>query len=233
MTAASAAASGWSASGGGTFGGGVDLFGGSGNTSVYIYSDQANAVTEVKTGSGNDSVMVSSPSGTLDTFPGVLAIDEGAGSNSLSVSEVNAVAGDNLGISGNVIGSSMHPLTIYYYANGGSFGGGIFLTSGMGNDGITIYGAPAGSALFINTGGGNDVVIVQVASASAYSLNVHGGGGSSLLSVQAAPGGTFASAAAGVGTTLVTVSYGSGAISFIYFADFRSLVENGIFSTIL
>ena len=113
-------------------------------------------------------------------------MDEGAGSNSLLVSEYFATTGDNIGITSGGIFSSVRSFVVYYSATGGTFGGGITVLTGSGNDTVTVYSQAAGAPLIVSTGAGNDGVEVVCTSASPYSgLYVDMGAGTDYLLVVA------------------------------------------------
>jgi len=151
---------------GGTFGGGVSLSTGQGDDIVNVQSTRADATTVVNTGGGNDFVLVTSdPSGdgTLAGINGPLAIDEGTGSNRLEVSEAAATTGDTFFMTNSLIYSNAVGgfKVISYQATGGTFGGGVSLYTGQGDDIVNVQSTRADATTYVNTGGGNDFVLVS------------------------------------------------------------------------
>src|SRR5262249_45167815 len=148
---------------GGDFTNGVFVYTGSGADAVYVVGTAANAPTQVVTGAGADSVIVSSLTGTLDTLFSHLGVDLGGGANGLSVSEAGRATGDAIALTGGEIFSALQPLAVFYQASGGTLGVGAYLTTGSGDDFVTVQGTAAGAPTAVRTGAGDDTVVVASA----------------------------------------------------------------------
>jgi hypothetical protein len=110
-------------------------------------------------GAGNDTVSVSSD-GTGVTgqvkLAKPLAVDGGAGSNALNVSNAGDPTADSVTVSSTQIASGVVGYTVNYLSTGGSFGGGINLYLGAGNDNVNVQGTLTGSPTTIYGGDGDD-----------------------------------------------------------------------------
>jgi filamentous hemagglutinin len=145
---------------GGTFAGGVFLYTGSGNDTINLYATPANAQLYVNTGAGDDAVIVTSPTNTLDALFSEVILDEGPGSNLLAVSDYGGTTSDNVGVTESAIYSFSKPFTILYGATDGDLSGGIFLYTGSGNDTVSVQGTAAHAGTQIFTGAGNDTISI-------------------------------------------------------------------------
>src|SRR5262249_2428949 len=146
----------------------------------------------IVTGAGNDTVSVAPTVGALGAgLGGTLSIDEGPGSNALSLSEAASPSGDTVFVTAaSVGGGGAHPFGILYAATGGTFAGGIGLVTGPGNDTIGVLSKRADSPLSIDSGAGNDTVNVAVTSTTGYSqLSINGNAGTDTLGVFDQTGG--------------------------------------------
>ncbi|MGD0900739.1 MAG: hypothetical protein ABR915_23145, partial [Thermoguttaceae bacterium] len=150
---------------GGTFAGGINLTTGSGGDTVNVQSTLTGGTTAINTGAGNDTINVSSnaptDTGNLAGLAGTLSIDGGAGSNTLNVSESGSATPDTVLVTNNQISSTVIPFTINYKATGGTFAGGINLTTGSGGDTLNIQSTQVSDPYSIKTGGGNDTVNIS------------------------------------------------------------------------
>ncbi|HVX59378.1 MAG TPA: autotransporter-associated beta strand repeat-containing protein, partial [Pirellulales bacterium] len=150
---------------GGTFAGGINLFTGSVGDTVNVQSTLAGGTTSINTGGGADVINVSSnaPTNTGDLLglDGSLAIDGGTGSNTLNVSESGSAAADTVLVTSSQISSAITPFSISYSATGGTFGGGVNLSTGSAGDTINVQSTLAGGTTSINSGAGNDTINVS------------------------------------------------------------------------
>jgi hypothetical protein len=124
--------------------------------------------------------------GGLPSFP--VVVDGGGGSNILVVDESGATAGDTLTIGAGSIFSSTHPFNLTFQAsNGGTFNGGVYVTTGSGNDTVFVTGTAPNAPLILNTGGGDDAVSISSVNLTLDTLhspvNVDLGGGNNILAV--------------------------------------------------
>ena len=150
---------------GGTFAGGINLSTGSAADTVNVQSTLTGGTTSINTGGGNDTVNVSSnaptDTGNLAGLAGTLSINAGAGSNTLNVSESGSSTADTVLVTNSQISSTVVPFTINYQATGGTFAGGINLSTGSAADTVNVQSTLTGGTTSINTGGGNDTVNVS------------------------------------------------------------------------
>src|SRR5262249_7830546 len=102
----------------------VSVLTGSGNDAVGGTGTSTNTV--VKTGGGSDSVMVASPTRTLGGFAGMVNVDGGAGSNSLTVDDSGSTTAQTAMLSGSGVQAN-GTFNLAYLATGGNFGGGVNL----------------------------------------------------------------------------------------------------------
>jgi hypothetical protein len=139
---------------------------GAGDDFVNVRSTAANvALTTVATFGGNDNIVVSSTpdaTGVLSGLQGSLAVDGGAGTNVLSVSEEASTTADNVVLTQNTVSSNVGTFRpISYVANGGSFSN-VVLRTGAGDDAVNVRGTAANAALTtVGTFGGNDTIVVS------------------------------------------------------------------------
>src|SRR5262249_16883216 len=101
---------------GGTFGAGLFLATGTADDPVFVRAAPAGPLTYVFPGSGNDTGIVSSLAGTLDTLDSLLVLDVGSGSNTLYISEAGRTAPDTITMGTGFLDSAVVPFTIYYRA---------------------------------------------------------------------------------------------------------------------
>src|SRR5438105_3746801 len=152
---------------------------------VTVTGTAAGTPVTVRGGVGSDQFFVSSPAGRLDTLASPLTVVGGTGSNLLAVSEGGSTAGDAVTVSASSIISSVVGFTVNYSATG-TFGGGVFLLTGSGNDTVNVQGTVAGLTS-ITTGAGDDFVNVGSAAGRldtlAGALSVAEGGGVNALAV--------------------------------------------------
>ena len=152
----------------------IDL--GSGNDIFNVQGTYGDTITNVNAHDGNDSFQVSSAAadqlvdqdtapGHLDKIEGDLNLDAGAGTNSLFVSDNQAVVGDPaVWITDNRI-SGLAPADITYTSPGGNFDAGLSIWAGTGADNIEIVSVDTNSQTIttLYTAGGADDVRVEVA----------------------------------------------------------------------
>jgi hypothetical protein len=175
----------------GTFGGGISLTTGSGDDFIRVLGTLGNGTTSINTGAGADTIVVGSllPA-TLANLIGNLNVDGGSGANALYVTEEGRTVPVQMTITATTIQSALSPATISYTATGGTFGRGILVLTGSGDDTVTVQGAPAGTLLSVFTGGGNDVVVVSPPAGSLSTLQstlgIDGGTGINTLIVSEA-----------------------------------------------
>jgi hypothetical protein len=223
------------AASGGTFSN-VVLRTGGGNDVINVQGTAANvALTSVDSGSGNDTLIVSSTSdaaGVLTGIRGPLAIDAGPGANVLIVSEAGSAVADGVVLTANAISSSRGTFAqINYAASGGTFSN-VVLDTGAGDDFINVQSTSANVSLTtVGTFGGNDTITVSSAAAADNSgvgllsgirgpLAVDAGTGSNFLWVSesgsAAPDNIVLTANTIVSTlaTFAPISYGASGGTF-------------------
>jgi hypothetical protein len=149
----------------GSFGGGVDFFGGSATNVFNVQSTLAGGTTSVIGGSGGNTFNVSSDApantGTLLGLAGTLSIEGGIGSNTLNVSESGSSATDEVVITNGRISSAVVPFTIdYAVIAGGSFNGSVNFAGGSGGNTYDVESTVAGDPYVLDTGTGGDTVKV-------------------------------------------------------------------------
>src|SRR5205814_2017555 len=128
--------------------------------------------------------------GDLAGLAALLSIDAGSGSSTLNVSEKGTPTGDTVTLTSARITGTTTPFTINYQATGGTFGGGVHLTTGSGNDTVNVQSALTGGVVTkILTNGGDDTTNVSEKPESAYALFVDGGPGTDTLRVTDIAGG--------------------------------------------
>jgi hypothetical protein len=155
-------------SGPGAFGGNVVLLTGSGADSVMVNSDMPGGVTGINTGAGNDSVTAAPAAAGPLSLAGLLYVDEGAGSNALTVNDSAATAGANLNVTANSISDPTRSYTIDYVAsNGGNYATGVVALLGSGSNTVHLFGTAPGALTAIN-GSGPDTFLV---SSTAFTLD--------------------------------------------------------------
>jgi hypothetical protein len=139
---------------------------GSGSNIVNVQGTAANVeFTTVGAFGSNNLVTVSSRAdgnGVLDGIRGRLAIDAAAGSSGLIVSEGGNANPDQVVLTAVSLTSGLSTFApINYVASGGSFGGGIALYTGAGDDFVNVQSTRAGTATAVFTGVGNDTIVVS------------------------------------------------------------------------
>lgn len=158
--------------------------------------------TSVATGPGANTVLVAPDAGLLgNALHGQLVVNAGSGGNTLAVSEANNSTGDAVAVTADsIVGqgpSSEAPGAVaFQIAYGGNFGV-VGLTTGSGDDLVTVLGTD--DPTNINTGAGNDRISVVaqtglLGGVLAGPLNIDAGSGNNTLSVS--------EAAATIGDTL-------------------------------
>lgn len=113
----------------------------------------------VNGGAADDTVNVSSD-GTGVTgqvkLAKALLVDGGAGSNTLNVANAGDATADSVTVTASQISSGVVGYTVNYLSTGGTFGGGINLYLGGGNDSANVRSTLASSPTTIYGGGGDD-----------------------------------------------------------------------------
>ena len=167
-------------SGGGSYGYGVQVALGNGGNQVQVLGTPAGATTILRTGAGNDAVNVVTANNGLGA---PLVVDEGAGANSLSISDAGRAPADQYWVTSQATADAVGDWVVYYQATGGSIAG-LGLSGGNGNDTYNLLGQPTGTATTLTGGAGNDTFQVAVTNASGYSgVTVDGGGGTNVMVV--------------------------------------------------
>ena len=182
---------------------------------VTILSTLVGSTTRVETYGGDDSIAIGGPgaSGSLDGLAGSLAVDGGAGTNALTVSDGASLSPNQLGrIAAGVLLGFAGPVgqdTPIFYANFASltvFGSGVgdtvvidrpsatlIFNTGAGSDDLTVAGLTLPAV--VNADGGHAAVTVggsgRTLADLAAPLTVNGGTGVDDLTIDdtAAPGG--------------------------------------------
>jgi hypothetical protein len=217
---------------GGSFGGGVSLYTGSGNDAVYVQGTPAGAATNVFTGAGDDTVSVSSSlnlaAGVLTGLGGPLTVDEGPGNNRLVVSEAGRSTPDRVFFTNVGIAGTSPSFLILYKATGGNFSHGVDFVAGSGNDTLIVQSKLAGVPMAIYAGLGDDTFDVGVTSASGYSgLTVDGGGGNNFLfTFDQSGGAVMQQIPFGPGQGQVRVAYLAGATSIISYQNIANVTNS-------
>jgi uncharacterized delta-60 repeat protein len=171
---------------GGTYHGTAILVAGNGNNVVRVFSAAAGTGYGLYTGNGNSDIIVSSPTSTLDTMAGSLALVAGSGTDLLYVSEAGSTSPDTMSLNSSYV-STTSGLFMTYTATGGNFGAGVFLVTGSANNNVRVLGTAAGSINGIELGDGNNTVVVTSQTGTldtmAGKIGVQGGTGNNLLYV--------------------------------------------------
>jgi hypothetical protein len=202
----------------GDFGQGIMLATGAGADIVRVQSTSRLGPTSVLTSDGDDSVIVASAVGGLRNLRQSLLIDAGSGSNQLVVSDANEVVSESAELTfatiafqkmfhvGGPMGTDVLIwFTIDYTATGGTFGHGVTLETGSGNDIVRVDSPPRDIPTTIRTNDGNDSVIITSALNlvdGRGSVSVDAGRGSNQLAVSDA-GEDAWEAVAVTGTTVI------------------------------
>jgi hypothetical protein len=215
------------ASGGGTFGDGVQLVGGSGGDYVAVQGVAAGSWMGVTTGVGDDTVIVSSPTGTLAGFNGSLFLDEGAGNNALIVSAAGSVGAETLGLSADVIFDTDQSFALNYKATGGTFLRGVLLAGGSGADSFILSGKRPDAPTTVQTGSGSNTVLADVDDAGDLNgLVLDGQAGTNTLLVHDLSGGLNLQVVPGggpSGLTAVDSFFPNGALTYFFEIGFGTV----------
>src|SRR5262249_40903400 len=123
---------------------------------VFVRSTAAGTFTHVNAGGGDDTVLVASVPGTLDTFAGGLTLDAGTGTNALYLISTGRAAADSVVLTDTFVGSSAVHFPINYRATGGTFGRGVLFLTGSGNNLVSIWSTLVGGPTFVFGGAGDD-----------------------------------------------------------------------------
>jgi uncharacterized delta-60 repeat protein len=206
---------------GGTFGRGVFLVTGSANNTVRIYGTAAGSVNGINLGNGDNTVVITSPTATLSTMAGRTGVQGGSGNNLLYISDAGSTRPDNFFISGvSVQDPSTGFFVSYATGPGGSFGRGVDVVGGNGNNQMVVVGQLAGSPLSLFGGSGNDRIVAYVTTITFYNLTTDGQGGSNLLYVVDLSGGGMEQISlAGASSGRLTITYAQGLPSILSFND--------------
>src|SRR5262249_27538899 len=136
---------------GGTFGGGLSVTTGSGNDTVFVLGTPAGGPTSGLTGGGGGPGFVSSSTrlaaGQLHALGGPLAVDAGAGSNLLAVSEAASTTPDRVFFVPGAIVGKAPAFAVFYRATGGTFGRGVNFAGGLANDVFVVQGKTSGTPM--------------------------------------------------------------------------------------
>jgi hypothetical protein len=111
-------------------------------------------------GAGNDTFVIGSATGTLSPILGPVTVDGGTGSNTLQVNASGESTPQVLTITPNQVAGNGTALRVNYLATGGTFGGGISITTGSGDDFLRVLGTLASGTTTINASGGADTFVV-------------------------------------------------------------------------
>jgi hypothetical protein len=110
---------------------------------------------KVNAGAGNDTVTVKPTTASTTS----VTVDAGTGSNTL-VSDLSSLPQNNtVTVTKAGIGDTAALLALYYQATGGTFGGGVIVKTGAGNDLVDVKSTLAGAPTSVYTGAGNDVLM--------------------------------------------------------------------------
>jgi hypothetical protein len=111
----------------------------------------------INLGAGDDSLTVRRTA----AGPASLSVDGGAGTNSLALDFSALTGGDTVFITKDTVTSVGLPGPIHYTATGGTFGGGLTVTTGAGNDIVYVQSTALNTPTLVQTGAGDDSVIVS------------------------------------------------------------------------
>jgi hypothetical protein len=189
-------------SAGGSFNQGVVVVTTDGNDTVSIFGTAANAPLSLFTGAGNDGITVAATAGDQTTLLGPLTIDAGAGTNSLLLNEAFSTSPDSVLVTPTVLYDTSRGFAVSYTATGGSYGFGVQVLTGSGNDVVAVLGTAPGAPTQISTGAGNDVVYVVPGGV----VSVDEGSGTNALVVTEA--GQLAADSIFVGNGIITTASG-------------------------
>jgi hypothetical protein len=198
--------------------------GGAGNDIVFVRSTAAGTTTQVNAGGGDDTLLVSSVPGTLDTFAGKLTLDAGPGTNALYVISTGRSAADSVVLTDSFVGSGVVPFLVNYRAGGGTFGRGVLFLTGSGDNLVSIWSTLAGGPTFVFGGAGNDTFFVTAPDGGALTrlagtLVVDGGAGANALEVTEAASAT-ADTLFATGNALISTANGFAVVYTATGGDF-------------
>jgi hypothetical protein len=202
---------------GGNFGAGVFLVTGSANNNVRIFGTAAGSINGIELGNGNNTVVVTSAAGTLDTMAGKIGVQGGTGTNLLYVSDAGSTRPDQLFVSGVAVQGA--GLFLSYAASpGGTFGRGVDVVGSNAGTQMYVVGQLAGSPIGLFGGSGNDLFNIYVTAITFYNLSVNGEGGSDFLHLFDLTGGGIEQVSpAGPNSGQVTFTYTNGFPNIVLF----------------
>jgi hypothetical protein len=230
---------------------GLLLTTGSGNDAVGVNWAWPSADTRIYTQGGDDSFVVNwrfLP--YYDTIGGPVLVDGGTGANRVTFN-AGAVPPD-WAVSGPKALARTLSLTqdtcridtlpVVYTATGGSFAGGVYVVSNVGDDQITVFSARRDGPTFIYGGHGDDTITVHVGAGSAYNLIVNAsastadgatdahpagnpGGNGSLTVIDDTGGAVIGRATSSATAGVVQLLYGDSDVSTISYLN----VDEGVF----
>jgi hypothetical protein len=122
---------------------------------------------------------------TVQQVASPTTVDGGGGANLLNVDLSKVTAAQTVYVTGQGVSSTALHAPLAYQDTGGTFGKGLNVTTGPGNDTVVVQSTAAGTPTVVNTGAGNDTVIVASTTNLAASTL---GGLAGPLSIDAGPG---------------------------------------------
>lgn len=153
---------------------------GRGDDTLLVQSTAAGTVTWLNTGAGDDGIHVSSDApaglGDLTGLRGVLYIDGQAGDNLLEVSDAGSSAADPQAVLTESEITGLGPEAIHYAATGGTFGGGVHVIMGTGDDGLSVVSLRGDAVTRVTGNPGNDRITVE-GTVTAGHLEIYGDAG--------------------------------------------------------
>jgi hypothetical protein len=162
----------------------LTLDGGTGDDQFNVQAVAAGVTTKVRDLSGNNTVNVSSDaptdSGTLAGLAGQALFLEvnGAGSNTLNISERGGTAADSVTVdTANHLVSSATLGWAVDTSQSGTLAGGIHLSLGSGNDSVNVTSTAAGEPVTVDGGAGADVYNVTAAAVGSGGVALDDSGG--------------------------------------------------------
>ena len=162
----------------------LDLELGSGVDTVNIRATANGTVTTIYGNDGGDVFNISSDAptnlGTLDGILGELFIEAGAGANALAISDAGELDGEVITITRDSV-TGLAPSVIHF---SGTFTGGLSITTGQGDDDITVASLPADGTTTVRANAGNDLITIE-ATATEGDLAAYGDAGNDILNAAA------------------------------------------------